>query len=51
LPTAIYLGFERRLDSALTLAAILIVIYFLSILVTKLFISHEAERELLAAWV
>jgi molybdate transport system permease protein len=43
MPTAIYLGFERDLDSALTLAAILIVISFLSLLVIKLFISHEAE--------
>jgi len=43
MPTAIYLGFERDLDSALTLAAILIVISFLSLLIIKLFISHESE--------
>ena len=43
MPTAIYLGFERDLDSALTLAAILIVLSFLSLLVIKLFITHESE--------
>ncbi len=43
MPTAIYLGFERDIESALTLAAILIVISFLSLLIIKLFISHESE--------
>jgi molybdate transport system permease protein len=43
MPTAIYLGFERDLDSALTLSVILVVISFLSLLVIRVLVSHEAE--------
>jgi molybdate transport system permease protein len=43
MPTAIYLGFERDLDSALTLSVILVVISFLSLLVIRLLVSQEAE--------
>jgi len=40
MPTAIYLGFERNLQSALTLSAILIVISFISLLLIKIMIPH-----------
>jgi molybdate transport system permease protein len=43
MPTAIYLGFERDLESALTLSVILVVISFISLLVIKLLVSHKSE--------
>ncbi len=43
MPTAIYLGFERDLESALTLSVILVVISFLSLLLIKVLVAHEAE--------
>jgi molybdate transport system permease protein len=43
MPTAIYLGFERDLESALTISAILIVISFLSLLLIKILISHATD--------
>jgi molybdate transport system permease protein len=43
MPLAIYLGFERDLQSALTLAVILVVISFLSLLLIKILVSHETE--------
>lgn len=45
MPTAIYLGFERDLDSALTLSGILVVISFLSLLVIKILVSRNTEKE------
>ena len=39
--TAIYLGFERDLESALTLSVILVVISFLSLLLINILVSHE----------
>ncbi len=45
MPIAIYIGFERDLDSALTLSVILIVISFLSLLLIKLLVSREAQEE------
>jgi molybdate transport system permease protein len=41
MPTAIYLGFERNLESAITLSVILVVISFFSLLLIKVFVSHE----------
>jgi molybdate transport system permease protein len=41
MPTAIYLGFERDLESALTLSIILVVISFLSLLVIKILVLRE----------
>jgi molybdate transport system permease protein len=43
MPTAIYLGFERDLESAITLSAILVVISFVSLLLIKILISHEKD--------
>jgi molybdate transport system permease protein len=43
MPTAIYLGFERDLNSALTLAAILVAISFVSLLVIKVLVAHETD--------
>lgn len=43
MPTAIYLGFERDLESALTLSVILVVISFLSLLLIKVLVSHETD--------
>ena len=43
MPTAIYLGFERDLESALTLSVILIVISFLSLLVIKVLVARQTE--------
>ncbi|MGW8250896.1 MAG: ABC transporter permease [Anaerolineales bacterium] len=43
MPTAIYLGFERDLNSALTLSIILVVISFFSLLVIKLLVSSETK--------
>jgi molybdate transport system permease protein len=43
MPTAIYLGFERNLESALTLSVILVVISFASLLVIKVLVPHENE--------
>jgi molybdate transport system permease protein len=41
MPTAIYLGFERDLESALTLSVILVLISFVSLLVIKVLVSHS----------
>jgi molybdate transport system permease protein len=43
MPTAIYLGFERDLESALTLSVILVVISFISLLVIKAVVPHLTE--------
>jgi molybdate transport system permease protein len=43
MPLAIYLGFEQDLDSALTLSVLLILAAFLSLLVTRLLISRQAD--------
>ena len=43
MPTAIYLGFERDLESALTLSVILVVISSLSLLLIKLLVSYEKD--------
>jgi molybdate transport system permease protein len=43
MPTAIYLGFERDLESALTLSIILVVISFLSLLLIKVLVSRGAD--------
>lgn len=43
MPTAIYLGFERDLDSAITLAVILVMISFVSLLVVKLLVTLRKE--------
>jgi len=43
MPTAIYLGFERDFDSALTLSVILVVICFLSLLLIKVMVAYEAD--------
>ena len=43
MPTAIYLGFERNLDSAITLSVILVIISFVSLLLIKVFVSHEND--------
>jgi molybdate transport system permease protein len=43
MPTAIYLGFERDLESALTLSVILVVISFFSLLLIKVLVSYETE--------
>jgi molybdate transport system permease protein len=43
MPTAIYLGFERDLESALTLSVILVVISFISLLVIKVLVSHKTD--------
>jgi molybdate transport system permease protein len=43
MPTAIYLGFERNLESAITLSVILVVISFFSLLLIKVFVSHEID--------
>jgi molybdate transport system permease protein len=43
MPTAIYLGFERDLESALTLSIILVVISFLSLLLIKVLVSHSTD--------
>ena len=43
MPTAIYLGFERNLDSAITLSVILVVISFVSLLLIKILVSHETD--------
>ena len=40
--TAIYLGFERDLESALTLSVILVIISFLSLLLIKILVSYES---------
>jgi molybdate transport system permease protein len=41
MPTAIYLGFERDLESALTLSVILVVISFVSLLLIKILVAHK----------
>lgn len=43
IPTAIYLGFERNLESALTLSVILVVISFVSLFTIKVLVSHKNE--------
>jgi molybdate transport system permease protein len=43
MPTAIYLAFERDLDSALILSVILVMIAFLSLLLIKLLVAQETE--------
>jgi molybdate transport system permease protein len=43
MPTAIYLGFEQDLNSALTLSVILVVISFVSLLVIKVLVAHEKD--------
>jgi molybdate transport system permease protein len=43
MPLAIYIGFERDLNSALTLSVILVVVSFLSLLIIRILISHETE--------
>lgn len=43
MPTAIYLGFERDIDSALTLSVILVVISFISLLLIKIFVARETD--------
>lgn len=43
MPLAIYLGFERDLDSALTLAVILIATSFLSLLLIKVLVAKNAD--------
>ncbi|MFM8319306.1 MAG: ABC transporter permease [Chloroflexota bacterium] len=43
MPTAIYLGFERDLDSALTLSVILVAASFLALLAIKVLIAREGE--------
>jgi molybdate transport system permease protein len=43
MPTAIYLGFERDLESALTLSVILVMISFISLLLIKLLVSRETD--------
>ena len=42
--TAIYLGFEKNLESALTLSVILVIVSFLSLLFIKILIAFESER-------
>jgi molybdate transport system permease protein len=44
MPTAIYLGFERDLESALTLSVILVLISFLALLLIKILVSHETSE-------
>lgn len=43
MPTAIYLGFERDLESAITLSVILVAISFFSLLIIKVLVSHEID--------
>lgn len=43
MPTAIYLGFERDIESALTLSVILVGISFISLLVIKVLVSHRTD--------
>ncbi|MCZ7554217.1 MAG: molybdenum ABC transporter permease subunit [Anaerolineae bacterium UTCFX2] len=43
MPTAIYLGFERDLDSALTLSVILILFSFISLLVIKILVALQKD--------
>jgi molybdate transport system permease protein len=43
MPIAIYLGFERDLNSALTISAILVVISFVSLLMIKVLVARESE--------
>jgi len=43
MPTAIYLGFETNLESALTLSAILVVISFFFLLVIKVLVAHKTD--------
>jgi molybdate transport system permease protein len=43
MPTAIYLGFETNLESALTLSVILVVISFFFLLVIKVLVAHKTD--------
>lgn len=43
MPTAIYMGFERDLESALTLSVILIVISFASLLLIKILVARAGD--------
>jgi molybdate transport system permease protein len=43
MPTAIYLGFETNLESALTLSAILVVFSFFTLLVIKVLVAHKTD--------
>ncbi len=43
MPIAIYLGFERNLESALTISVILVVISFISLLMIKVLVSYELK--------
>ena len=43
MPLAIYLGFERDLDAAVTLAIILVLASFTALLLARLLIAHEPE--------
>jgi len=43
MPTAIYLGFERDLESALTLSVILVTISFILLLAIKILASHDRD--------
>ncbi len=44
MPTAIYLAFERDLDSALILSVILVMIAFFSLLLIKILVSRESDN-------
>jgi molybdate transport system permease protein len=44
--TAIYLGFERDLESALTLSVIMVLISFASLLAIKIVVSHDTNLAL-----
>ena len=43
MPTAIYLGFERDLDAAITLSIILILASFATLLLTRLLVSRQSN--------
>jgi molybdate transport system permease protein len=43
MPSAIYLGFERDIDIALTLSVILVILSFLCLLAVKVLVSRETE--------
>lgn len=44
MPLAIYIGFEKDLNSALTLSVILVGVSFVSLLLIKILGSHETDR-------
>jgi molybdate transport system permease protein len=43
MPSAIYLGFERNIETALTLSVILVLLSFLCLLVVKVLVPRELE--------